>query len=292
MNCEKAKTIQLTMILDKLGVCKIRTSGNDVWYLSPFRKEKSASFKVNTQKNVFYDFGEGFGGNALDFVVHYYNCDVADALKILNRYFNSFSFHQQPIKTSAENAYNKKSYEITSVQMLNNPLLIQYLKSRKLHLEICRKYLCEVNYQINDKKYFGVGFKNDKNGFEIRNKYVKLCLGKKWHTHIKNNAESIAVFESWSDFIAMMTLYPKIENTNDFFILNSLAMLANLDVVVEKYNNIFLALDRDEAGTKVTERCMKKWEEKCTDFRYLYPKAKDVNEFLIKKSSITKGRKL
>jgi len=288
MNCGKAKTIQLTMILDKLGVCKIRTSGNDVWYLSPFRKEKNASFKVNTQKNVFYDFGEGFGGNTLDFVMYYYKCDVADALKVIDRNFNSFSFHQQ----QSENISDKKPYGITSVQPLNNPLLIQYLKSRKLHLEICRKYLCEVIYQINDKKYFGVGFKNDKNGFEIRNKYVKLCLGSKWHTHIKNNAQSIAVFESWSDFIAMMTLYPKIENTNDFFILNSLAMLANLDVVVEKYNNIFLALDRDEAGTKATEKCMQKWKGKCRDLSYLYPNTKDVNDFLIKKTPIRKGRKL
>lgn len=288
MNCEKAKTIQLTMILDKLGVCKNRISGNDVWYLSPFRKERNASFKVNTQKNVFYDFGEGFGGNTLDFVMYYYKCDVADALKVIDRNFNSFSFHQQ----LAKNISDKKPYEITSVQPLNNPLLIQYLKSRKLHLEICRKYLSEVHYQINGKKYFGVGFKNDKNGFEIRNKYVKLCLGSKWHTHIKNNAESIAVFESWSDFIAMMTLYPKIGNTNDFFILNSLAMLANLDVVVEKYNNIFLALDRDKVGTKATEKCMQKWKGKCRDLSYLYPNTKDVNDFLIKKTPIRKGRKL
>lgn len=87
MNYETAKTIKLSAILDQIGACKIRTSNHEVWYLSPFRKEQTASFKVDLPKNIFYDFGEGFGGTTLDFVMRYYQCDIPNAF-----YFLSFLF--------------------------------------------------------------------------------------------------------------------------------------------------------------------------------------------------------
>ena len=293
MNCENAKKIKLTSILAKIGASEIRTLNNEVWYLSPFRKETTASLKVDIQKNIFYDFGEGFGGNVLDFMMRYYNCDISNALKILSQDFASFSFNQPTTKAniSEEDSSNIKTYEIQNVQSLSNPLLIEYLKSRKLDLEICNKYLCEVNYQINGKKYFGVGFKNDENGFEIRNKYAKLCLGKKWFTHIKNNSKSVVVLESWSDFISMLTIDPKTDKANDFLILNSLTMLNKLDAVIEKYPHIILAFDQDQAGLKATEKCMEKWKDRCSDSRSLYPNAKDINEFLMNKPSIKRGMK-
>ncbi|MEG0915634.1 MAG: CHC2 zinc finger domain-containing protein [Myroides sp.] len=292
MNCETAKKIQLTSILDKIGACIIRTSNHDIWYLSPFRKEKTASFKVDARKNIFYDFGEGFGGNAIDFIMRYFQCDISNALKLLSTDFSSFPFQQQPVPVLTEKTELKKSYEITNTQSLSNPILLNYLKSRKLHLDMCKKYLCEVHYEINGKKYFGVGFKNDSNGFEIRNKYVKLCLGKKWFTHLNNNSKSMVILESWSDFLALLTLHPKMEKVHDFLILNSLALQSKIDPVTEKYVQIFLALDSDEAGSKATQKMLDRWKGKSSDFRNLYPNAKDINEFLIKKPPIGIKRKL
>lgn len=292
MNCETAKTIKLSSILDQMGACKIQTSNHEVWYLSPFRKEQTASFKIDLRKNVFYDFGEGFGGTTLDFVMRYYQCDVPKALKILREDFNSFSFQQQPIVVLNEKVNSKKNYEITTVQTLSNPVLMDYLKSRKLHLELCRNYLCEVYYQLNGKNYFGIGFKNDQNGFEIRNKYVKLCLGKKWFTHIKKESKSVVILESWSDFLALLTLHPKMEKAHDFVILNSLVLSSKIDPIMERYERIFLTLDSDEAGSKVTQKLLKKWSGKCTDFRNIFSHSKDLNEFLIKKSPVKNNRGL
>ena len=292
MNCETAKNIKLSSILDQIGACKIRTSNNEIWYLSPFRKEQTASFKVDLRKNLFYDFGEGFGGNVLDFVMRYYKCDIPNALKILREDFNSFSFQQQPTAVLNEEVNSKKNYEITNVQTLSNPILINYLKERKLNLELCRNYLYEVHYQLNGKSYFGVGFKNDQNGFEIRNKYIKLCLGKKWFTHIKNESKSAVILESWSDFIALLTLYPKMEKEHDFIILNSLVLSSKIDSIMECYECVFLTLDSDEAGTKVKQKLLEKGNGKCTDFRTIFSNSKDLNEFLIKKSPVKNNRRL
>lgn len=169
---------------------------------------------------------------------------------------------------------------------------MDYLKSRKLNLALSKKYLCEVYYQMNGKNYFGVGFRNDQNGFEIRNKYVKICLGKKWFTHIKNESKSAVILESWSDFIALLTLHPKVEKTHDFIILNSLILSTKIDLMMERYERIFLTLDSDEAGSKVTQKLLEKGNGKCTDFRNIFSNSKDVNEFLMKKSPVKNNRRL
>ena len=65
MNIQKIKTIKLQDFLASLGHTPIKQQGNKLWYLSPFRTERQASFKVNTEINQWYDFGVGKGGNIM-----------------------------------------------------------------------------------------------------------------------------------------------------------------------------------------------------------------------------------
>ena len=50
---------------------------------SPFRAEKTPSFKINPIKNTWYDFGAGFGGTILDLVMKLENKDTKQAVKKL-----------------------------------------------------------------------------------------------------------------------------------------------------------------------------------------------------------------
>src|SRR5690606_7740132 len=195
-----------------LGFCTIRTCNSGLWYKSPFRNEMTASFKVDSKKNLYYDFGEGKGGNVFDLIMRIKDCNFKEALHFLRNEFDSFSFHQP--KQDLINREIKKSttYKINKEQVLQNHILTEYLKARCLDIAICKKYLVEVYYQVNDTKYFGVGFKNDVGGIEIRNKYTKLCLGKKWYSSIKNKCKQLIVLESWSDYISLLILYPHTEN--------------------------------------------------------------------------------
>lgn len=70
-NCHQAKQIELVSYLNHLGFQPEKIVGDDYWYLSPFRDEKHASFKVNSRRNVWYDFGTGEGGTLLisEFVI-------------------------------------------------------------------------------------------------------------------------------------------------------------------------------------------------------------------------------
>ena len=66
MNIQEIKTIKLQDFLASLGYTPTKQQGNKLWYLSPFRQESHASFKVNTERNQWYDFGIGKGGNIID----------------------------------------------------------------------------------------------------------------------------------------------------------------------------------------------------------------------------------
>ena len=50
MNIQEAKNIRLIDFLSGLGYNPVIQRGNDVWYKSPFRTEKEASFKVDLHK--------------------------------------------------------------------------------------------------------------------------------------------------------------------------------------------------------------------------------------------------
>lgn len=53
----------ITEFLQEHGYQPTSVKGNNWWYLSPLRNELTASFKVDVNKNVWYDFGLGKGGN-------------------------------------------------------------------------------------------------------------------------------------------------------------------------------------------------------------------------------------
>lgn len=121
----------------------------------------------------------------------------------------------------------------------------------------------------------------DEKGIEIRNKYVKLCLGIKHYKWIKKGNKTLYAFESWSDFLSLLHVNSCIENSNDFLIINSLSMLSKVDPIFDEYTSFFLLLDNDEAGYNATMKCTEKHGLKMTDSRTYYANYKDLNDFLI-----------
>ncbi len=77
--CEQANKIDLINYLSSLGHYPKKNKNKDYWYLSPFREEKTASFKVNRDLNVWYDHGIGMGGNLVDFGLLYFRCSVSES---------------------------------------------------------------------------------------------------------------------------------------------------------------------------------------------------------------------
>ena len=75
MNMNEAKQIRIEEYLHSLGYSPVRQQGGSLWYNSPFRDEQEPSFKVNTERNLWYDFGAGKGGNIIALAQELYASD-------------------------------------------------------------------------------------------------------------------------------------------------------------------------------------------------------------------------
>lgn len=62
---------------------RLKSNGRDFTGLCPFHKEKSPSFHVNRDKQVFHCFGCGAGGGLMQFVMRIEGLDFVEALKLL-----------------------------------------------------------------------------------------------------------------------------------------------------------------------------------------------------------------
>ncbi len=71
-------------IVDVIGsVVKLKRSGSNYFGLCPFHSEKTGSFSVNREKQMYHCFGCGVGGNVISFVMDYENYSFQEALKYL-----------------------------------------------------------------------------------------------------------------------------------------------------------------------------------------------------------------
>jgi DNA primase len=71
-------------IVDVVGqYVHLKRQGANYFGLCPFHNEKSPSFSVSPDKQIFYCFGCGKGGNVITFVMEYENCTFPEAVKEL-----------------------------------------------------------------------------------------------------------------------------------------------------------------------------------------------------------------
>ena len=60
---------------------KLQKKGSSYFGLCPFHNEKSPSFSVSREKQMYYCFGCGAGGNVFTFLMEYENYSFQEALK-------------------------------------------------------------------------------------------------------------------------------------------------------------------------------------------------------------------
>lgn len=276
ISANEAKAIDMVNYLSTLGWESVKIKNYDYWYLSPLRKEQEASFKVNRRLNCWYDHGIGKGGNIIDFGVLYFNCSIGDFLQKLN---GSFVF-QQPTKVQAEYT-NEPEHKIKILKetALTSPALLRYLEHRRIPVEIAQRYCLEIRYSLNKNIYYGIGFKNDLGGFEIRNPYFKTSSSPKGITSFSNDKNEVIVFEGFMDFLSFKAMNKNLpENSQDFVILNSLSFFERARPFMENHESIRLYFDRDESGLSYTSRALS-LSTKYKDESSLYQNYKDLNDW-------------
>ena len=284
MNIQQAKNIPIEQILFKMGLNPQKTNGFESWYLSPFAIEKTASFKVNQKINRWYCHSSGFGGNTVDFTVKYFDYTVKDALVFLSDFDSSFSFRKQILETVTKEL--NSTNQVEKIIPIQHVALVQYLKSRQINNSKNIEQLKEIHYTINDKNYFALGFQNKSQGWEIRSKYAKICLGKKDISLIHNGSKTLRIYEGFFDYLSFIQIRGNLKiEESDYLILNSVALLVKNISVLSDYDFIELYLDNDTTGDKYTSLVIGKFKN-AKDCRVLFDGFKDLNECLLSGSEI------
>jgi DNA primase len=139
--------VDIVEVIDKS--INLKKTGKNFSACCPFHDEKTPSFSVNPDKQFFYCFGCGAGGNSIGFIMDYEKLDFPSAVETLASYVGlevprenkNSSQNQEKIK----DIYDALNWAANRFQMelRNNPnkdQAIKYLKERGLSGEIARDF--------------------------------------------------------------------------------------------------------------------------------------------------------
>jgi len=274
-SCAQAKGLDLVDYLASLGFAPDKIKGADYWYRSPLRAERTASFKINRKKNVWFDHGTGQGGTLIDFGLLYHKCSVGELLATLAGHL---SFHQPVLKVAFAEPEEPPIRILSEIGIVSLSLL-RYLRQRRIAEIVAKKYCQEIRFALNGKVYTAIGFANDEGGVELRNPWYKGSTAPKALTRIENGSKEVSVFEGFFDFLSHQTIQLNQPASGaDFLVLNSTAFFEKSRPFMEQHECIRLFLDRDRTGQNCIRQALS-WSAKYQDESGLYTGYKDLNDW-------------
>ena len=150
----------------------LKKTGRNFSACCPFHDEKTPSFSVNPEKQFFYCFGCGAGGNSIGFIMDYEKMDFPSAIE----YLASSAGLEVPTENKNNNqnqekindvyhalSWASKEFQLELRNNSNKDQAIKYLKERGLSGEIARDFglgyappgwdnlLKSANKNINEK---------------------------------------------------------------------------------------------------------------------------------------------
>lgn len=265
---EKAKhikdTVSLTDFLNRLGYQPQGRPSKETMYISMLRdSDTNASFSVNERLGCWYDHGLGKGGNIIDFAKAYWkNADFKEVIEkiegVCGLSLGKVDYKLNP-RPRIRQAVKLPNYKIKEVKPFGTTEGISaYLRSRGV-FEAAQGLMQEVHYYVEDEKkvrknFYAAAWKNEVDGWEVRNKYFKGCLGRKAVTAIPGNPRELAVFEGFFNYLSWKTEHP--DSDKSVLVLNSLALLDKGLEKAKLFPDIDVYMDHDPAGFKALREWM------------------------------------
>ena len=297
MDIQTAKQIRIADYLHSLGYSPVKQQGINLWYKSPLREETEASFKVNIERNQWYDFALGKGGGTIELASHLYATDhipyilerIAEQTPHIRP--DSFSFGKQ--------SSSEPRFQQLEIVPLSSPALLSYLQERGINTELAKRECREAHFTNNGKRYFAIAFPNISGGYEIRNRYFKGCIAPKEISHIRQSGKprsACYVFEGFMDYLSFLTLKRNPNPPHNIVVLNSVTNLAKALPFIASHEQVYAYLDNDDAGRKATDE-LKKACRNLSDQSIHYRPYNDLNDYLrsrlpVKEHRRSRGRKL
>ena len=291
------KRYPIVEYLERKGIKPVRRTPSYALYRSPLREETHPSFKVDTEKNLWIDYGEGRGGSIIDLCMRMEGCTLSEAIRRLGQnapdngtynFLNDF-VPNNPQPAMAVNGARR----LIEISDTLPPHLQDYLtKERCIDLEKAMPFLKCISYEVRGRHYQAIGFANLSGGYELRDdKTFKGTIAPKDITPIfTDRTEPVCIFEGFMDFLSFLSM--KEEITNHCLVMNS---VSNVVRTIRYLNDRHLThirafLDNDEAGWRAVQDFIKAGFH-VEDMNIHYKDFKDLNEYHVSRVREQQKRK-
>ena len=293
----RIKRYSIVEYLERKGIRPVRKTPTYAMYRSPLREETHPSFKVDTEKNLWIDYGEGRGGSIIDLCMRMEGCTLSEAIRRLGQNASdngTYSFlndfvpnNPQPVMVANG---TRRLIEISDTLP---PYFQEYLtKVRCINLEKAMPFLKCISYEVRGRRYQAIGFTNLSSGYELRDdKTFKGTIAPKDITPIfTDRAEPVCIFEGFMDFLSFLSM--KEEITNHCLVMNSVSNVARtIRYLNDRHlTHIRAFLDNDEAGRRAVQDFIKAGFH-VEDMNIHYKDFKDLNEYHVSRVREQQKRK-
>ena len=293
----RIKRYPIVEYLERKGIKPVRRTPSYALYRSPLREETHPSFKVDTEKNLWIDYGEGRGGSIIDLCMRMEGCTLSEAIRRLGQnapdngtynFLNDF-VPNNPQPAMAVNGARR----LIEISDTLPPHLQDYLtKERCIDLEKAMPFLKCISYEVRSRLYQAIGFANLSGGYELRDdKTFKGTIAPKDITPIfTDRTEPVCIFEGFMDFLSFLSM--KEEITNHCLVMNSVSNVARtIRYLNDRHlTHIRAFLDNDEAGRRAVQDFIKAGFH-VEDMNIHYKDFKDLNDYHVSRVREQQKRK-
>ena len=161
-------------IVDVIGShLELRHSGANFMARCPFHGEKTPSFNVNRNLQIYKCFGCGESGDVIKFIEKYESCTFMEALEILAKRAN-IEMPQTLSKEQDSKFSERKKKKDVYLQICRETAIFYYKCYYSSVGEIARNYIAKRGFDADTVKKFGIGYSPD------RDSLVKYLQSKKF----------------------------------------------------------------------------------------------------------------
>ena len=155
------RVLERTDIAELIGsYTPLKRAGKNYKALCPFHNEKTPSFVVTPDKQIFHCFGCGAGGNAISFVVKQERMEFPEAVRFLAAKAGI------EVPETGRDADSQKQNAIRDTIFAANAAAVEYfhgnlVTGREKEVGIAREYLKERKLNLDAVKRFKIGYSYD-----------------------------------------------------------------------------------------------------------------------------------
>jgi DNA primase len=136
---------------------QLRKTGRNFVGLCPFHKEKTPSFTVSIEKQIYYCFGCNEGGNAINFLMKYDNLTFQEAIENLARQYGVKIKRDGSKKTSSFDALSKLA-DYYHKNLKASRFALNYLLDRGIDIKTIDEF--NLGYSEKTRQNINVFLKN------------------------------------------------------------------------------------------------------------------------------------